>query len=94
MVVKITQFADDTLIFLRSFQVLARVWKVLDMYQEATAMNANTSKFEALRAGSLKAKERPYLTTLYLRQPLLTSLKRANTYGYLAFRSGKTVSMT
>jgi len=54
VVIKITQFADDTLLFLRSFQVLARVWKVLDMYQEATAMKANASKFEALRAGALK----------------------------------------
>jgi exonuclease III/sulfur relay (sulfurtransferase) DsrC/TusE family protein len=62
---KITQFADDTQLLLRGYACLRRVFITLHEYEDATAMKANTTKFEGLRCGSLKKKPVPNIPELF-----------------------------
>ena len=49
--VKLSQFADDTQFFLKGYEELKRMWKIINKYEEATGMRANKLKFTALRLG-------------------------------------------
>ena len=51
---RLTQFADDTLLLLRSYSSLTRAWELIDMYASATAMQVNVKKTEGIRCGKLK----------------------------------------
>jgi len=61
---RITQFADDTQFLLRGYKYLKFIWPVLDEYEAATGMRANTNKFEGLRCGRLKRKPVPLIPEL------------------------------
>ena len=54
---RISQFADDTVLYLRSFSQLPRMWQVVKIWEEATAMKVNVTKTEALRCGALRGVE-------------------------------------
>ena len=43
---RLTQFADDTLIMLRKYETLKRMWEILKIYEETTGMKANRTKSE------------------------------------------------
>ena len=51
---RISQFADDTNLFPRSFEDLKHVWPILTAYEKATAMRANVGKFIGIPCGRLK----------------------------------------
>ena len=51
---RLSQFADDTLLFLRGYEGLKRAWQLIDMYADATGMRVNIRKTEGIRCGSLK----------------------------------------
>ena len=51
---KMSQFADDTQFLLRSYDMLGKMWGIIDHFEEATAMRANKEKFEGLRLGATK----------------------------------------
>ena len=50
----ISQFADDTVMYLRSWTELNRMWELVDIWCECTGMAVNKSKTEGVRAGSLR----------------------------------------
>ena len=50
----ISQFADDTVMYLRSWAELDRMWELVDIWCECTGMAVNKSKTEGVRAGSLR----------------------------------------
>ena len=66
---KLSQFADDTLLFLRSYAGLKRAWELIAMYALATAMSVNVKKTEGIRCGSLK--RMPHLISTALRTDLI-----------------------
>eukprot|EP00962_Isochrysis_galbana_P028587 scaffold9052_cov107-Isochrysis_galbana.AAC.7 len=51
---RISQFADDTTVFARDYDDAAHIWPILDLYEAATGMRANSNKFLAIPMGSLK----------------------------------------
>ena len=51
---KLSQFADDTVLYLRGWAVLPKMWRTIDVWQECTGMQVNRSKTEGLRAGRLR----------------------------------------
>ena len=57
--VRLSQFADDTLMYLRNFLSLPRMWFLISIWEGGTGMKANQTKTEGLRAGSLRRKPIP-----------------------------------
>ena len=58
---RISQFADDTVLFLSSFDGVGYMFnKILPMYEQATGMKVNTSKTEGLLMGALKHSRNPH----------------------------------
>ena len=51
---KLSQFADDTVLLLRDYASIARVWKILETVEAATGQRVNTNKTEGLLLGSLR----------------------------------------
>jgi len=56
---KLSQFADDTLLMLRSYSGLKRAWELIAMYADATGMRVNVRKTEGIRCGALTRKPIP-----------------------------------
>ena len=56
---KISQFADDTTLLLRTLASLPAVWRILDVYESATGMRANPNKFEGILCGALRHRGLP-----------------------------------
>ena len=57
---KISQFADDTVLLLRNFRGINRIFKhTLKIYEDATGMRVNVSKTEGLTLGKLRNKPVP-----------------------------------
>jgi hypothetical protein len=56
---RISQFADDTTIFARDYNDACHIWPILDLYEAATGMRANATKFLGIQMGSLKNKSPP-----------------------------------
>jgi len=50
----LSQFADDTVVYLKSFAHLDHLWTVLSNWCDATGMRLNRTKTEAVRLGNLK----------------------------------------
>ena len=50
---RISQFADDTVCFLRNFAQLQAMWSLIKIWEEATGMLLNKNKTEGLRCGCL-----------------------------------------
>ena len=73
IVLKLSQFADDTLLFLRSYAGLKRAWELINIYTLATAMCVNVKKTEGIRCGSLKRK--PHLISAALCTDLIKWVK-------------------
>ena len=61
---KISQFADDTLMFLRGWAQLRRMWQLLEIWELGTAMRANKDKTEGLRGGALRRRPPPLIDEL------------------------------
>ena len=55
----LSQFADDTVVYLNNFSDLAPMWSVLSRWCEATGMRLNRTKTEAVRLGKLKKAQIP-----------------------------------
>jgi hypothetical protein len=53
-VMKISQFADDTQIIVRTYESIPKVWPMLEKYETATNMRGNKSKFVGIQCGTLK----------------------------------------
>jgi hypothetical protein len=53
-VIKISQFADDTQIIVRTYESIQKVWPMLEKYEKATNMRGNKSKFVGIQNGTLK----------------------------------------
>ena len=51
---RISQFADDTCMYLRSFADLPRMWAVVGRWEQATGMRCNVSKSEGITCGRLR----------------------------------------
>ena len=49
---RLSQFADDTVLFLSGFKGLKSMWRDIKIYEEATGGKANVSKFEGIRCGA------------------------------------------
>ena len=54
-------FADDTQALLKNYAQIDMLWKILQIYEEATGMRANPNKFEGIRLGPLKHQPPPTL---------------------------------
>ena len=50
----ISQFADDTLLYLRGYTSLAPMWDEIEEYEDASGHRANKKKFEGLRCGATR----------------------------------------
>ena len=57
----LSQFADDTLAFLRSYASLRAFWRVVHHFELASGMRANMPKTVGLRGGSFRAKPPPII---------------------------------
>ena len=55
---KLSQFADDTVLMLRDYRSINRVWKILEKVSRATGQRVNTNKTEGLLLGSLRGDAR------------------------------------
>jgi hypothetical protein len=53
-VIKISQFADDTQIIVRTYESIQKAWPMLEKYETATNMRGNKSKFVEIQCGTLK----------------------------------------
>jgi hypothetical protein len=53
-VIKISQFADDSQIIVRTYESIQRVRPMLEKYEKATNMRGNKSKFVGIQCGTLK----------------------------------------
>jgi hypothetical protein len=53
-VIKISQFADDTQIIVRTYESIREVWPMLEKYEKATNMRGNKSKLVGIQCGTLK----------------------------------------
>jgi hypothetical protein len=52
-VIKISQFADDTQIIVRTYESIQKVWPMLEKYEKATNMRGNKkSKFVGIQCGT------------------------------------------
>ena len=51
---KLSQFADDTVLLLREFRSIKRVWDILRRIEKATGQRVNSDKTEGLLLGSLR----------------------------------------
>ena len=63
----ISQFADDTLLILKNYNQMQKIWPIFDAYEEATGMRANPSKFVAFRGGRLR--RAPVLSLIHISEP-------------------------
>ena len=63
-IIKLSQFADDTLLMLRGYSSLRRAWRIIDTYTKATGMSINVKKTEGIRCGALKRKPVPHIPEL------------------------------
>ena len=70
---KLTQFADDTLLFLKSYASLNRAWELIALYANATAMQINVKKTEGIRCGKLKSK--PHVISKDLKTDMINWVK-------------------
>ena len=50
----ISQFADDTVMYLSGFAQLPRMWELIGIWEQATGMRLNRTKTEGLAVGGLK----------------------------------------
>ena len=62
---RLTQFADDTLLYLRGYSGLRHAWKLITKFSKATGMQVNVKKTEGIRCGRLKKKPPPYMPELH-----------------------------
>ena len=53
----LSQFADDTTLFVKNFQNLPLMWSCVRKYERATGMKVNVKKTEGIRAGALRGEE-------------------------------------
>ena len=53
----LSQFADDTTLFVKNFQNLPLMWSCVRKYERATGMKVNIKKTEGIRAGALRGEE-------------------------------------
>ena len=60
----LSQFADDTLAFLRGYASLRAFWDKIDAFERASGMRANRPKTIGLRAGPLRRKPPPLIPEL------------------------------
>ena len=51
---KLSQFADDTVLLLRTFGSIDEVWKILEKFKKATGQTVNNDKTEGLLLGKLR----------------------------------------
>ena len=51
---KLSQFADDTVLLLRKFRSIDRVWEILETVRRATGQTVNKNKTEGLLLGGLR----------------------------------------
>ena len=63
-IIRLTQFADDTLLFLRGYAALKRAWQLITIFSHATAMNINVIKTEGIRVGRLQRYPVPVIPEL------------------------------
>jgi hypothetical protein len=56
---KITQFADDTQLFVKNFESIRHICPPLKIYEEAIGDKANITKLVGIRCGSLKGNPSP-----------------------------------
>jgi hypothetical protein len=56
----LSQFADDTLLYLKGYSGLRRAWKLIKVFEDASGMRLNIKKTEGLRCGALRRKPPPY----------------------------------
>jgi hypothetical protein len=61
---RLSQFADDTLLFLRSYSGLRTAWRLIKQYSLATGMMVNMKKTEGIRCGRLKTHPPPIIPEL------------------------------
>ena len=55
---KLSQFADDTVLLLRTFGSIDRVWEILEIVRQATGQTVNKNKTEGLLLGALRNSNR------------------------------------
>ena len=59
--IKITQYADDTTVFLRDFESVSQLLKLLGDFKSVSGLEINTHKTEAMWLGSWRnRKEKPF----------------------------------
>ena len=51
---KLSQFADDTVLLLRTFGSINAVWRILKTFEKATGQRVNETKTEGLLLGRLR----------------------------------------
>jgi hypothetical protein len=51
---KMSQFADDTQISIRNYKSVAKLWPILDIYENATNMRGNKTKFVGIQSRRAK----------------------------------------
>ena len=51
---KLSQFADDTVLLLSTYDSIDEVWKILQIFEKATGQRVNTTKTEGLLLASLR----------------------------------------
>ena len=51
---KLSQFADDTVLLLRTFGSIDEVWKILATFEKATGQRVNTTETEGLLLGNMR----------------------------------------
>jgi hypothetical protein len=56
---RISQFADDTQLYLKNFSSLSHICAILALYERATGMRANPNKFVGILCGILKGDTPP-----------------------------------
>ena len=61
-----SQFADDTVVYLKSYANLGGIWTVLNKWCDATGMRLNRTKTELKQSDSVNLKRRKYLQLISL----------------------------
>ena len=56
----LSQFADDTLLYLKGYSGLRRAWKLIKVFEDASGMRLNIKKTEGLRCGALRRTPPPH----------------------------------
>jgi hypothetical protein len=54
-----SQFAGDTQIITKNYKSVAKLWPILDIYEKATNMRGNKSKFVRIQCGALRDSKIP-----------------------------------